>query len=194
MLSFSRLPVGDKTVKNGLGNDVTAHTFLGEADLRTYDAATFKSEVLEKTNQKKPGELRAPVFGETDASLDYSKKQEKIREEFIGHLFKFLKKLVFEALCPNLDHKPESSLKLVTQIQTDDGGNVTRIPMTLYMTNLSIMAGCLGNKYPVDIVDHGLANMDPIVRDHLLAIWNGHRVPRERDAFSQTQALLELKK
>ena len=150
--------------------------------------------MLDVTNQSKPGELRPPGFGETDAYLDYSKKQEKVREEFIVHTFKFFKELVFKALCPNLEHKPESSLKLVTQIQKDTSGNVTRIPMPLYLTNVSVMAGCLGKKYPVDIVDHGLANMDPIVRDQLLAIWDGHRLPRERDAFSQTQALLEMKK
>ena len=72
----------------------------------------------------------------------YSKKQDKIREDFIGHIHKFLKQLVFKALCSNLEHKPESALKIVTQIQKDTSGNITCIPMSLYMTNLAVIAGC----------------------------------------------------
>ena len=72
--TFIQLPLGDKSVKNGNGNDVNVHTLLGRDDLRTYDAADFKSEALNVTNQKKPGELHPPGFGMTDAYLDHSKK------------------------------------------------------------------------------------------------------------------------
>ena len=193
--SFVELPMGDKVIHDGTGAPRTSHTFLGANDMRTYDAAVFKSEVLEVTGQTKPGDLSAPGFAMTDARLDCSKRQDKMREYLIGLESDFLKGIVFDALCPNLEHRPESALNMVKQIYVGADGNRARISMSLYMTNLAIAASCLGHgDYTIDVVDHGLQNMDPDVKEMLLLHWDGHRESRTCDAFTQTKALLQLSK
>ena len=54
LTTFVQLPLSRKTVKNSAGNDVTAHTFHGNDDIRTYSPSEFKAEVLDITRQKAP--------------------------------------------------------------------------------------------------------------------------------------------
>ena len=130
--TFIQLPTGNKTVKNSNGNDVVVRTFLGKADIRTYTAEEFQTEVLDLTRQCKPATLSVPSYGTSVATMDYNRKEERFREEIVEGEWTWLQNQLWRACCPGVAYRPSSALTQVKQISKDENGNETRLPMLLH--------------------------------------------------------------
>ena len=184
------LPKSTTIVQDGAGNDVEVYTFAGEADIRTYTPAAFKTEILDKTGQKKPASLQRPAFGAVNCTLDEDTKDEKFRDALIELCWKFLKDQLFKQCCPGVAFRPSSALALVQQVIKDSNGNPFILPMTLYFTNLRVAMNCMGREeYETDVVRYAVDNMAPQIKDELESAYDKHREPRARDWMTQSDAL-----
>ena len=61
--------------------------------------------------------------------------------------------------------RPSSSPGQVKQQQEDTNGNITRLTVQQYFTNLVMAMACTENdEHDVDVVVHAVNNMDPLIR------------------------------
>ena len=75
----------------------------------------------------------------------------------------------------------------------DANGNVARLPIQLYFTNIMIAMHSMGKEnYKIDVVDYTVNNMDPDVKAEIESTYTGHLAVRARDPVTQTRALQAL--
>ena len=195
--SIIALPMSDKTVKDGHGTDIVAHTFLGNDDLRTYDAPDFQREIILETRQLGAATLKLPGLGMTNAVFDEETEDEAIKERILEGEFNYLRDKIFETSCPGSAYRPESILDDVTQI-VRDGDNEIRIPMAIYAANVIKCMECIGavdaGKYPVNVVTHFTDNMDPAVKTDMETQYRGHLGEIDRGPKAQMDAIREVLK
>ena len=75
-----KLPMENKTIKNGTGNDIVVNTFQGNDDIRTYTVDEWAA-VMERTGQTKEAcSLKAAPFGYTQAVIETIKTEAEFKE------------------------------------------------------------------------------------------------------------------
>ena len=81
----------------------------------------------------------------------------------------------------------------VKQVTTDENGNVARLPIQLYFTNIMIAMNCMGRMpCEIDVVKYAVDNMDPDVKAEMESTYTGNLTARTRDPITKTCAIQDL--
>ena len=167
--------------------------FRGLDDIRTYSVAGFRTEIMQKTRQKRQATLTAASFGMTDAKLDVANAGDNFLEAILEGETDWFKTMFFKTICPETAYRPFAVLSRVRHVYTDDNGNEARLNIHVYFMNLLIAVGCMGKEeFEIDVVRHAVDYVDPDIKSHLEANYDGHFDARKRDPLTQTKALQVL--
>ena len=105
-------------------------------------------------------------------------KEEAFREETIEGEMNWLEDQLFKTCCPGVAYRPSSALSQVKQLHQDTMGNITRVPMQLYISNVLTVMNCMGRQdYEIDVVMYTVNNMDPDVKAELLTSYDKYAIP-----------------
>ena len=81
-------------------------------------------------------------------------------------------------------------MSLVKQVTMDENGNLARLPIQLYFTNIMIAMNCMGKEnYEIDVINYTVDSMDPDVKAEMESTYTGHLTARARDPITQTRAI-----
>ena len=78
-------------------------------------------------------------------------------------------------------------------MSVDANGNVARLPIQLYFTNIMIAMNCMGRMpYKINVVNYTVDNMDPDMKAKMESTYTGHLLARTRDPITQTCVIQTL--
>lgn len=148
---------------NGAGNAYTLVTFAGAADLRTLNTAQTAAAILSVTYQTQPGQIQAPVFGATAATLNQERAKTEIESKILRVCMDAVFADIFLAAAPNYTDQPEAALENVKQLYTDaDGKEVYRSVQSYYTQIMGAIQPFVGRRaFPVNVAERFKGNMDP---------------------------------
>ena len=160
---YVELPQSSTQMVNGAGNAYTLVTYAGPADLRMLDANQTAAAILNLTYQTKPGQIQAPVFGATAATLTQDHAMTEIESKILRVCMDAVFADIFLAVAPNFTNQPEAALEYVKQIFTDsDGKEVYRSVQEYYSQIMAAIQPFVAQRsFPVNVVEKFKGNMDP---------------------------------
>ena len=182
--TFVRLPQEARIIHDANRQNINIRTYCGDANLKNMSRERFKSNILDLTGQLVAADLDQAAFSGRGATLNEEKMQDKHRELITSSQEKWLHGILFGSLCPQSAYKPEDAVEKVMQIfKCKTTGNYVRLPMNNYMGNFLTAMACI-DKYPFDMVNLAIRNMDPAVKDRLIKTYKKHREARSLETFA----------
>ena len=110
-----KLPMENKIIKDGHGNDIVVHTFQGKDDIRTYTVDEW-AVIMELAGQSREAcSLKAAAFGNTQVVLETVKTEAEFKERVVENCMSWIKHQIFDFLCPGLAFCPEQALQSTYQ-------------------------------------------------------------------------------
>ena len=160
---YVELPQTSTPMTNGAGGAYTLVTYAGPEDLRTLDTAQSASTILDVTYQTRPGQIQAPVFGATAATLTQDHAMAEIESKILRVCMEAVLNNIFLAVAPNFTNQPEAALEYVMQTYTDSDGKQVYRSVQEYHTQImgAIQPFVAQRVFPVNVVEKFKSNMDP---------------------------------
>jgi len=160
---YVELPQSSTAMTKGAGNPYTLVTYAGVADLCTLDTTQTAATILSVTYQTKPGQIQAPVFGATAATLNQDRAMTEIESKILRVCMESVFADVFLAAAPNYTDQPEASLENVKQLFIDaEGKEVYRSVQSYYTQIMGAIQPFVGRReFPVNVAKRFKGNMDP---------------------------------
>ena len=119
---YVELSQSSTAMDNGGGVAQTLVMYAGPADLCTLDTAQSAATILTVTYQANPGQIVAPVFGATSATLHQARAMIDLETKILRVVLPAVCQDVFQGIAPNYTEQPEAALEHVKQIIVDASG------------------------------------------------------------------------
>ena len=191
---YVELPQTSTAMINGAGGAYTLVTWAGTADIRTLDAAQTATTILDVTYQTNPGQIVAPVFGATSATLNQERAMTELESKILRVVLPAICKDVFLGVAPNYTGQPEAALEHVKQIISNASGEKVYRSVQDYMTQFmgALQAIIKERSFPVNAVEKFKNNMDPDLIPFFRQSYPTHTTVVALDSSLQLTALREI--
>ena len=160
---YVELPQSSTAMVNGGGVAYTLVTYAGPADLRTLDTAQSAATILTVTYQANPGQIVAPVFGATSATLTQDRAMIDLETKILRVVLPAVCQDVFQGIAPNYTEQPEAALEHVKQIIVDTSGEkICRTVQDYYTQFMGALQAIIKDRtFPVNACEKFKNNIDP---------------------------------